>query len=256
MKKRLSVALLVGSVLACAVANGAKAQLFGGGSIVYDPIHHATTVLNHAEQLAQTATQIAMLRDMIENSIRAGSPSWGELEAILDQMDAVLRSGQALTYALEGIDSQFAGAYPGYDPADDYASLYQGWSRQLLDTLRATLAAAGVNARDARATDEVLAELRRRNARAPGRMQALQIANSLASRELEELAKLRQLVASSISAQNVYFATQESREAARVASFDRFLGDPGMEIPTENRRDVPGLHLPFGGPATARSGAR
>ena len=77
-----------------------------------------------------------------------------------------------------------------------------------------------MNARDARTIEETLDVLRRRNATASGRMQALQIANALASRELEELAKLRQLIAASTNAQNVYLATREAREAASVASFD------------------------------------
>ncbi|MCR9095679.1 MAG: P-type conjugative transfer protein TrbJ [bacterium] len=222
-------------------------QLFGGSGIVYDPIHHATTVLNHAEALLQTAAQVEMLRDMIENSRRAGSPSWGELAAILDQMEATLQSGQAIAYTLEGLDGRFRDAFPGYDPADDYARLYRGWSGTLLDTLRATLAATGVNARDARTIEDTLDVLRRRNATASGRMQALQIANALASRELEELAKLRQLIAASTNAQNVYLATREAREAASVASFERFLGEPGAEIPSSPAASERSFRWPFSG---------
>jgi type IV secretion system protein TrbJ len=245
MKKtpRLPVLMpLVAAILLVDVP-ASEAQLFGGPSIVYDPIHHATTALDLAESLVQTATQVEMLRDMIENSIRGGSPEWGELVAIIDQLDDVLRTGQAITHSLENVSGRFKASYPGFDPADDYSKLYQQWSRELLDTLSATLAAAGVNARDARDVDEVLQKLSLRNRRAKGRMQALQIANSLASRELEELAKLRQLVATSISAQNVYLATTEARDAASVASFKRFLDDRPIEIPSEQRQRVPLLHL-------------
>jgi P-type conjugative transfer protein TrbJ len=224
----------------CIAAGVARAQV-----VVYDPAVHLSTGLTHAEALVQTATQIKMLKDMIENSLRSGSPSWGELNEILNQIESTLQSGQAIAYTLEDIDGRFRAAYPGYDPADDYAALYRGWSATLLDTLRATLAATGVNARDARTIDDVLVDLRLRNSRSTGRMQALQIANALASRELEELAKLRHLVAASTNAQNIYLATQEAREAAAVASFDRFLGEPETEIPTQQPGLEPSFHWPF-----------
>ena len=247
--RTLVVAMVLAQLLAVGNPEVGSAQLFGGSGIVYDPIHHATTVLNHVEALLQTAAQVEMLRDMIENSRRAGSPSWGELAAILDQMEATLQSGQAIAYTLEGLDGRFRDAFPGYDPADDYARLYRGWSGTLLDTLRATLAATGVNARDARTIEATLDVLRSRNSTASGRMQALQIANALASRELEELAKLRQLIAASTNAQNVYLATREAREAASVASFERFLGEPEAEIPSSTAVSERGFRWPFGGTA-------
>ena len=247
--RRLRLGLMVVLVLLAFADEPSQAQFFGGPSIVYDPIHHAQTVLVHIEALAQTVAQLEMLRDMIENSLKAGSPSWGELAAILDELDATLQSGQAIAYSLGDLDARFRGAFPGYDPADDYAGLYQRWSGTLLDTLRGTLVASGVNARDARTVDEVLNVLRVRNRRAAGRMQALQIGNALSSRTIEELAKLRQLVAASTNAQNVYLATRESREAAAVSSLDRFLGEPEMVIPTDPENDVRSFRWPFeGGP--------
>ena len=64
---------------------------------------------------------------------------------------------------------------------------------------------------------------------------------------IEPLAKLRQLVAASTNAQNVYLATRESREAAAVSSLDRFLGEPEMLIPTEPEDNLRSFRWPFGG---------
>jgi len=238
-----------GAVASLALTFGAveaDAQLFGGPVPVYDAAHHATTILSHVEELAQTATQLSMLRDMLENSLRSGSPAWGELEGILSEMEAVLRRGQAITYALGNVSGRFRGSFAGFDPADNYAGLYQRWSRELLDTLEVTLEASGVNARDADSVDEALTTLGLRNRRALGRMQALQVGNALSSRQIEELAKLRQLLAASISAQNVSLATAESREAARMASLDRLLEERPTDLRVESRLSAPLLHLPFG----------
>ena len=66
----------------CIAAGVARAQV-----VVYAPAVHLSTGLTHAEAVVQTVTQIKMLKDMIENSLRSGSPSWGELNEILNQID-------------------------------------------------------------------------------------------------------------------------------------------------------------------------
>ncbi len=70
---------------------------------------------------------------------------------------------------------------------------------------------------------------------AQGRLEALQIGNQIASLQVEEMAKLRQLFAAQINAQNAYLGAQEAKAAGSAAAFDAWVGNGPREIPVSRQ---------------------
>lgn len=109
----------------------------------------------------------------------------------------------------------------------DWNAQVQEWSQATLDTLNGTLRSAGLNAGDFNSVGAALGALRSANDGATGRNELLQVANSLASLQIEEMAKMRQLVALEINAQNVWKANATNTTAASEAALQRFIGTAG-----------------------------
>jgi P-type conjugative transfer protein TrbJ len=62
-------------------------------------------------------------------------------------------------------------------------------------------------------------------------MQAIQAGNMLAAEQIQQLAKLRQLMMAQINAQNVYMANQTNRDAQRAATQQEWIKNGNREAP-------------------------
>jgi len=109
----------------------------------------------------------------------------------------------------------------------DWNAQYDAWSAALLDTLNGVLESSGANVADAGEVQRSLDQLRAENEGAIGQLAAIQTANRVASLEVAELAKLRQLIAAQTNAITVYYATLHQKEVAADAALDRFVNAPG-----------------------------
>jgi P-type conjugative transfer protein TrbJ len=192
-------------------------------------------VTNQATQIAQQIQQLEneyeMLANMLTNTTPGATVAWGEVDTALRALARTIETGLALSYAASDIARVFEERYPGYEPPQDWPSAYESWSRSALDTLRGTLASAGENLRDVGSVQQALDRLRSQNEATEGRLEAIQIGNQLASLEVEELAKLRQLVAAQINAQNAYLGAQEAKAAGSEAAFDAWVSNGETAIP-------------------------
>jgi P-type conjugative transfer protein TrbJ len=184
-----------------------------------------------AQQVEQLQHELEMLRDMAVNSLPAATVAWGETNAALDALSRAVDVGMSISYALSDVAEVFEGRFPGYVAPTDWNAAYESWSTSVLDTLRGTLASAGRNVADARDVQSALDALRSSNDGASGRLEALQIGNQIASLQVEEIAKLRQLFAAQINAQNAYLGAQETKEAGSAAAFDAWVDNAPRAIP-------------------------
>lgn len=192
-------------------------------------------VVNQGTQIAQQVEQLEheleMLRDMAINSLPAATVAWGETGAALDALGRAVDVGMSISYALSDVADVFEGRFPGYVAPTDWNAAYESWSTSVLDTLRGTLASAGHNVADASDVQSALDALRSSNDGASGRLEALQIGNQIASLQVEEIAKLRQLFAAQINAQNAYLGAQEAKAAGSAAAFDAWVENAPRAIP-------------------------
>ncbi len=225
-----SVALRARVTAVCLLLSLAAAPKTIGQMAVIDPANLAENILQAVRALEQIENQIDQIETMYRNLERIGDPSWRDLRGWLVYLNELSQQGEALSYSLEGLYEAyrdlFAGAVPTEEP--NYNEAFGQWTTTTLDTLAATLDAVSAQARDYFSTQEQLAELQALADSAEGNLEALNVANMIGAHSGQELAKLNQLLAASINAQNVYWGYQVTLDANREAT-QRWVLDNGEQ---------------------------
>ena len=183
------------------------------------------------QQVQQLENELEMLQNMVLNTTPAGTVAWGDVQTALNSLGQAVQIGLSIPYTLGNVESVFQSRFPGYVPPTDWPAEYASWATSVLDTLRGTLTSAGQNVADAPSVQAALDRLRSANDATQGRLEALQVGNQLASLQVEEVAKLRQLVAAQINAQNAYLGAQEAKAAGSAAAFDAWVANAPIAIP-------------------------
>jgi P-type conjugative transfer protein TrbJ len=188
--------------------------------IVYDPtnwLQNATTAANTAQELVKQTQQLEIALKEIKN-YDGNIGQWANIQNLLQQLGEEVQQGQALSYMMPNLDSQFKQTFPGYSATLNYQKSYLSWSQTALDTMRSTLESAGMQAREFGNEQTSLNQLAALSQSAQGRMQALQVSNMIATQEVSHLQKLRQLVIDQVNAQNTYAAFQIQKDQSSEAS--------------------------------------
>jgi P-type conjugative transfer protein TrbJ len=234
-KRVHGVAIAAALAVALVPAPRSEAQM-----VVLDPVNlvqnivsaiqSITEVAQQVEQLyneyTQIRNQIQQLQDMANQASQLGSSDWGQVQSAIAALNNAVRIGQSIAYDLPNLQARFQAEYPGYVAPTDWNTQYQQWSQTTLDTLNGTLRSAGLNIGDFNSVDSALSALRSANDSATGRNELLQVANSLASLQVAEMTKMRQLLALEINAQNVWKANATNMSAASEAALEEFIGTP------------------------------
>ena len=204
------------ALTACAAPSAAHAQfgIPGVPQIVIDP----RNLIQNGRQVVQGAQQIDNQRRQILYQIQAlrklPNPNWRELTGLVNQLDALMRQGQALAYSAANIDRQFQQTFPGYQlPAGLRLSEAQrGQATRALATMRASLNAVGRQMQDVRPGLARLGQIKRQMGGVQGPQAALELQNTLQGYVAEEMVMLRQAVAVQTNAQAVAEAARVQRE--------------------------------------------
>lgn len=203
-------------------------------------VRAAQTVTQQARQLTNEARmiehQIRALEDMARNSLGQSSIAWGDVQVAMSALSRAIEVGTSLPYHMLDLADEFQARFPGYTPPEDWNAAYREWSRTAQDTLLGSLQAARVSTSDAPTVQIALDRLAAASDSAEGRLQAIQVTNQLASLQIAEMAKLRQLVGVQINAQSTYAAAEESRRAGADAALSRLI-DAGVAPPPVQRPD-------------------
>ncbi|WP_235437037.1 P-type conjugative transfer protein TrbJ [Pseudomonas fluorescens] len=195
---------------------------------IFEYAEAVNTALNTAEQLQ---TQMQQYQSMITQGTGLPDSMFGSIAADLKNVMNVYDRSQALGRQIQNIDSQFNTAFPGFNSYLNQAAnsaesptqdRYQTWSEQGRDNVKAALEAANLNTSTFESEGEQLDRIMTRSQTAVGRMQALQAGNEIASQNVQQLQKLRDLVATQINMQGNYLAQQGDRTAASEATEQQF----------------------------------
>jgi P-type conjugative transfer protein TrbJ len=225
------------AVLAMVLIVGASSA-WGYGSVVLDPtnlIQNTISALKAIEsvinEVEMIANQVKQIENLVQNTV--GYAGVWDQEALprLLRLGQIIEQEQAIAYAMAGMDRVFKERYPGYKPVTDWSAAYDQWTRTTLDTLRGSLAAARLHADDFANEQRRIQTLTALSDSAEGRMQAIQAGNMLAAEQVQQLAKLRQLMMAQINAQNVYMANQTNRDAQRAATQQEWIKNGNREAP-------------------------
>jgi P-type conjugative transfer protein TrbJ len=187
-------------------------------------LNHGQLVMSYIRQGQQLAEEIRQYADMVRNSRMVPTQIFGSIMADLDALASIVQNGMGLAYSLANLDAEFRTRFRGYaHTARAYYTDYRTWSQTSLDTTLGALRAAGLQGRQLRNEQAVLASLRAMSQSSDGRMQALQVANQIAEQQVQQLMKLRELMLADLSSKQAYQAAVIQQKAAAEAATERFF---------------------------------
>lgn len=158
-----------------------------------------------------------MLKIMIDN-IEKGNGEWEQIMPFLNELEEIIKQGEALAYGAENIAAQFEDKFPGYKVSEDlWRDRSTLWTDTQLDTLKNVLESVHRQNEDYAKEQPFVAGILEQSNRAIGRMQAIQHGNALVAANVKQLVKLRQLVMSQINADSVYRSAEVARRAESEA---------------------------------------
>ncbi len=226
-RKRSPVLLLVSaSLIGLVVASGpATSQI-----AVFDASNLSQNILQAVRALEQIQHQIEQLDTMYRNLEQIQNPSWRELQEWLAYLNEIVQQGEALAYSLEGLFAAYRELFVGAVAMEQpiYEEVFGKWTATALDTLAATLDSVSAQSRDYLSTQSQLAELQALADGAEGNLEALNVSNMLQAHVAQEVAKLNQLLAASVNAQNVYWGYLVTLNANREAT-ERWVLENGEQ---------------------------
>lgn len=200
------------------------------------------TALNTAEQLS---TQVQQYNNMVKQGTSLPSSMFGSITQDLKRVASIYNRTQVLGRNIADLDSQFNMQFPGYQTylrrfvqsssaaTDAMPNQYETWSAKSFDNARTALHAAGINTGTFGDEDTKLEQLVNRSQSSVGRMQAIQAGNEIAASNVQQLQKLRDLVATQINLQGNYVAQETERQSVSDAATQQFRSRPNTRGPSE-----------------------
>ena len=223
MRRRIIALLLAGASLT-AVAPPAEA-IFGVGDIVIDPTNLVQNILTAANTLEQINNQIEqlqneaeMLINQAENLAALDHDSLSDLIRILEQIDALLREGDEISYEVEESERRYAETFPDSyeDLTNEEIVSHRGFGHAI--KVQSGIVTSLAEAR------ETLSTLVTESQAAGGNLSVAQAGNQLIALGVEQQMQMQTLMA----AHYRMIAMEEARRAAieeqsRVRH-ERFVG--------------------------------
>lgn len=204
-------------------------------------LEHGVALKTYAEtattaiQTQLTAAEAVKLR--IDAAIQAATlpgTMIGNAMSDIQEVTNMYHNVQSLGRDFASIEQQFQQTYKGYG---DYLNhvrqsperqllRYQNWSSSGLDNARVALKASGYHVQSFESETEILNKVLKSSQTATGRMQAMQAANELAAQNVQQIQKLRDMVATQINLQANFAAAQTERAAVDDAITESFTSVP------------------------------
>ena len=211
----------IGSVLM-----GLFGKFFGAGGATEftQKLNNMELVAMYANMGEQLATEIKQLADMVKNSTNTNGWAYGRVSADLNELAAIVQQGQAISYATADADRIFRTRFPGYTPTGPaYYKQYRVWNTTALDTVTGLLGAAARTQQQLQYEQGVIANLRDLASGATGRMASLQVNNMIAEQSVEQLNKLRAMMAADAASKQVYYGYVLQKDAVQAATTEDFF---------------------------------
>jgi len=223
------ILLLHVSLLVSAIANAGSVAGFGGSTEVTQILNNAELVNQSAQmyqQVQQTLQQVVMEKQQLQNLIAAPVQTWGQAQQELAALTDLVNKTAALSYAGGNIDQLFKMTFPGYAKTSgntNFGSKYQSLIQTQMDGLNSALQAAGLQSSQFANERMAIQQIQGMSAGSPGSLQALQAGNMIASQQIDQLQKLRQLYMAQMQAQISYMAGQAQNQADQTDAVQTFM---------------------------------
>ena len=220
---RKSLIALV-TVFAVTIQEPQRAQAGAFATEYTQLLNHAQLILQYLRQAEHLAEAIKQTADMLKNSKLLPGQVFGTISNDLNALASIVQGGQALSYSLANLDSQFKARFPGYGySSTGYYVRYRSWSQTSLDTTLGALRAAGLQGQQLQSEQSVLNSLRSMAQSTNGRMEALQVMGQISEQQVQQLMKLRELMMADMSSKQSYQAAVIQKQAASEAASEKFF---------------------------------
>jgi P-type conjugative transfer protein TrbJ len=233
------VTMAVGIDLTAAQAGSVAGN--GGATEVTQTLNNYELVTQSAQmytQVQQSLQQVQMEQQQLQNLIAAPQQLWGQAQQDLGNLVQLVSKTQAIAYSAGNIDQQFKQSFPGYAASagsTNYGQQYSSWIQKSLDGLNTALQAAGLNTSQFATEQSAMDQIQNLSAGSPGSLQAVQAGNMIASQTVQQLQKMRQLLANQTMAQTNYLATQQQIKADQTDAAQTFLRQGNGQVRQPNQ---------------------
>jgi type IV secretion system protein TrbJ len=198
----------------------------GGSTEVTQLLNNAEMVNQTTQQIMMVQQQLTMLANQAKNLTTAPQQIWGQAQSDLMRLTSLVAQGQSIAYSAQNVDQVFRQRFPGYGSTTtntNYGQLYRSWSDASRQGLSTALQAAGFQAGNFATEQAALQQIQGISAGSPGSLQAIQAGNMIASQQVEQLQKLRQLTVAQMEAQNGYLAAQQTKDDHSTEALDKWM---------------------------------
>lgn len=188
---------------------------------MFEYVEAVNTALSSAESLQ---TQIQQYNNMVTQGVSLPNSMFGSIAADLRSVANIYTRSQALGRNIQNMDSQFNTQFPGwqqylndaansaqYPASKTMPDRYEKWSEQGRDNVKSALESANMNTSTFESEDAQLDRMVARSQSAAGRMQAIQAGNEINAQNVQQLQKLRDLLATQVNMQGNYMAQEQNR---------------------------------------------
>ena len=189
-----------------------------------------TQILNNVELIQVAKTELESLKQQIRqyqilmrNMKRLPEDVKRQVERDLRRLAELVTLGRGVSYSSGRIDEAFRESYRDYDyyqsmPASQrtrktYDRHYRDWTQANHDAVKGALRAANLQADQFTDEAQAMRTIQRQMMGAEGQMQVLQAAGLIAAMQVEQMQKLRQLIATQIQIQSAHIASETSKAA-------------------------------------------
>jgi P-type conjugative transfer protein TrbJ len=237
---RKPIVLLLLLLLFCSPPGPARAGPFA--LEVTQILNHVQLVLSYAVEANQLATQIKMLADSIQNTVRNPHQVFWNIQADLNQLAGIVQGGRALAYSLGNLDALWHQTYPGYGAyaRTGYYNRYQNWAQTTLDTAIGAMRAAGLQGQQLNNEVALITNLEAQSQSADGRLLALNVVTQMADQEAQQMQKLREIMLADMQSKAAYYGTIIQQQADQTAAAQAFF--QYVPAPPDGSGFLPGWH--------------
>lgn len=210
-------------------------QMLNRAQLVAHGRQNAQQIQNQMQQMTQLAQQIQnQLRiydNMLQNTRKLPASIWGNAARDLTQLQSLVQKSQGFAFSLDNLDSLFQQRFPSYSDlqrqqmrGQDFSTSYQNWSDTNRSTISGTLVAAGLTSKQFATEEETMVHLRQQSDNAEGQMQAIQVGHQISAQLVEQMQKLRALIAEQMVMMATLNQGEQVKEDQEKLKNEKFFG--------------------------------
>jgi P-type conjugative transfer protein TrbJ len=175
---------------------------------VYDPLNYAENVMHYVHQLEQIKYQLQALAKL-------QLAPWRDIRGPIGEIGTLMGQPGALGYAAPNVGTTFQSLFPVTRVVADWPREQIARAQSVVDVLQAAVLSTARQQDPVGAGQAALQRMKDLNGTVDGHEQALELQNTAAVFNAEELMLLRQAAMAQTNIQAVYYANQLNAEAQR-----------------------------------------